>query len=50
MLKKCITIGTIDKWNIKRLGIFKRLLHTGADRMFIVFSLNDCERQMAAMI
>ena len=50
MLKKCITIGTIDKWNIKRLGIFKRLLHTGADRMFVVFGLNNCEWQMATVI
>jgi len=50
MLKKRIAIPTIDKWNIKRFGIFKRLLHTGADRMFIVLGLNNCERQVAAVI
>src|SRR3989344_8533810 len=50
MLKKCVSIGTIYKGGIKCFGIFKRLLHTGADWVLVVLGFNNCERQGTAVI
>ena len=44
MFEEGVAIGAVGKGNVEDLGVFERLLHTGADGMIVVFRFDDGDR------
>ena len=42
MLKKGVTVGTVNKWHIQHGSVFKGLLHATANDMVVVFGKYRC--------
>ena len=43
MPQKSVAVGAECKWDVKKLGVIKRLLHSIADRMIVILRFNDCD-------
>ena len=50
MFQKRVTVRAISKGKIENLGIFKRLLHTSANTVIIVFRFDDGDRNPRLVI
>ena len=45
-----VAVGAVGERNVEDLGVFKRLLHAGADGVVVVLGLDDGDRDVRLVV